>query len=101
RTVIDRRQRKKPTGLRAVFRLLCQPPQLWRIKITAQSAKPCVSSFAQPAKRKCTRGGNGVELTSSDSSIIIALVLGILIEGDIDANPDARRLHAPSQAQGR
>ena len=26
RTVIDRRQRKKPTGLRAVFRLLCQAP---------------------------------------------------------------------------
>src|SRR3981189_2868165 len=36
RTVIDRRQRQKPTGLRAVFRLLCQAPQLWRIKITAQ-----------------------------------------------------------------
>jgi hypothetical protein len=28
RTVIDRRQRKKPTGLRAIFRLLCQTPQL-------------------------------------------------------------------------
>jgi hypothetical protein len=36
RIVIDRRQRKKPTGLRAVFRLFCQAPQLWRIKITAQ-----------------------------------------------------------------
>ena len=33
RTVIDRRQRQKPTGLRAVFRLLRQTPQLWRIKI--------------------------------------------------------------------
>ena len=28
RTVIDRRQRKKPTGLRAIFPLLCQTPQL-------------------------------------------------------------------------